>query len=89
MTKPQVVLTLDSLRGEGHEKDSCKMARVIRTLSPENQIVLGDALHGLEAEYPSTRIVGALKYLDITVATDTVIKHRRGTCACKKPLGGS
>ena len=85
MTKPQSLLTLDSFRGDGHEKGVCKLGRILRKFSPENQATLNEALAGPEVEFPSGRIEDALGEIGVSVGTDTIIKHRRGTCACKKP----
>lgn len=85
MTKP--VLTLDSLRGEGREKGMCKAGRIIRTFSPEDQETLNEALSGPEQLFPSGKMVTVLAELGITITKDTIIKHRRGFCACKAPLG--
>jgi len=75
-------LMLDSLRGEGREKDSCKVGRILRDLSPEDQEALNDALAGPEVEFPSGRIVSVLAGIELFVTKDTVIKHRRGSCRC-------
>ena len=80
MTKS--VLTLDALRGEGREKNSCKAGRVIRDLLPEDQATLNDALSGPEEKFPSGRIVNALAGIGVFVTKDTIIKHRRGFCKC-------
>ena len=77
MTEPK--LTLDSLR----VKRGCKTRQILDTFSPEDQATLNEALSGPEDEFPSGRIMTALADLGIYVTKDTIIKHRRGRCACK------
>jgi hypothetical protein len=86
MSKQQPVLTLDSLRGEGRESGTCKVVRLVRTLSPENQEVINDALSGPEFEFPSAKIETALRSLGLSISDDPIIKHRRGLCTCTDPL---
>ena len=83
MTEPKI--TLASLR----VKASCKTRQIIDTFSPEDQETLNEALSGPEDEFPSGRMMTVLAELGIRVTKDTIIKHRRGQCACKAPLGGS
>jgi len=83
MTEPQ--LTLDSLR----VKTGCKTRQIIDTFSPEDQETLNEALSGPEDEFPSGRMMSVLAELGISVTKDTIIKHRRGHCACKSKLGDS
>jgi len=83
MTEPK--LTLDSLRAP----TGCKARRIIDGFSPEDQKTLNEALSGPEDEFPSGRMVTTLAELGISVSKDTIIKHRRGHCSCKAPLGGN
>ena len=83
MTEPK--LTLDSLRG----KLPCKTRQIIDTFSPEDQETLNEALSGPEDEFPSGRMVTVLADLGVSVTKDTIIRHRRGQCACKSKLGDS
>lgn len=76
MTEPK--LTIESLRA----KTGCKIRQIIDSLSPEDQETLNEALSGPEDEFPSGRIMTALAELGIYVTKDTIIKHRRGSCAC-------
>lgn len=78
MTEPKL-LTIDSMR----VKTGCKIRHILDTFSPEDQATLNEALQGPEDEFPSGRIMTALGDLDISVTKDTIIKHRRGRCACK------
>jgi hypothetical protein len=81
MTEPK--LTLDSLRG----KLTCKTRQIIDSFSPEDQATLNEALAGPEDEFPSGRLVTVLAELGISITKDTIIRHRRGHCSCKPPLG--
>jgi hypothetical protein len=76
MTEPR--LTLDALR----VPTGCKIRRILNTFSPEDQVTLNEALSGPEDEFPSGRIMTALGDLGISITKDTIIKHRRGHCAC-------
>ena len=76
-------ITLDSLRG----KTTCKVRQIIDTFSPEDQKTLNEALSGPEDEFPSGRMMTVLAELGISVTKDTIIKHRRGHCACKSKQG--
>jgi hypothetical protein len=78
-----MTLTLDSLRGEGREKGLCKVGRIIRSLTPEDYAIVVEALAGPEAEFPSGRIATALVGMGLSIGSDSIIKHRRGACACK------
>lgn len=66
-------------RGKGGQ---CKIGRIISAMGDKDQATLNEALAGPEDEFPSGRIMTALEGLGISMSKDTIIKHRRGFCAC-------
>lgn len=65
-----------------HVKEvSCKVRLLLKTLSEEDQKVLGAAVND-DFRWPARTLQNSLKERGITLTDLTITKHRKGHCSC-------
>jgi len=65
-----------------HVKEvSCRVRLLLKTLSEQDQEVLGAAVNDV-ARWPARTLSNSLKERGITLTDLTITKHRKGFCSC-------
>ena len=65
-----------------HVKEvSCKVRLLLKTLSEQDQAVLGAAVND-DFRWPARTLQNSLKERGITLTDLTITKHRKGHCSC-------
>jgi len=67
-----------------HVKEvSCRVRLLLKTLSEQDQEVLGAAVNDV-MRWPARTLSNSLKERNITLTDLTITKHRKGFCSCLK-----
>ena len=65
-----------------HVKEvSCRVRLLLKTLSEQDQEVLGAAVNDAQ-RWPARTLSNSLKERGITLTDLTITKHRKGFCSC-------
>lgn len=61
----------------------CKIARIIDTLKPEDQVILQEALAD-KTKWSNYALAGALQERGLEFTTETLRAHRINICSCSR-----
>lgn len=81
MTEPSFEVALDALRAETRSQGpECTIGKALRRMSPENAEKVQAALDNDDVK--TSVIARALRAIGVTVAEQTLGRHRRKGCSC-------